>query len=105
VQTADSTPPLERTIEIRGTFDGAAARELIVTLTARKRDWVIEFAHASDVKLHALGALLLGLESENPPAHVWLRGLTMHHLSIVRSFGYVVDSRGRLSRAGIRERL
>jgi hypothetical protein len=99
LQTADSTPGFGSVIEIRGTFDGAAARELIGTLTGPRGDCTIDFAHASDVRLHALGALLLGLEREVPPAHISLRGLTSHHLSIVRSFGYVVDPRGRLSRA------
>ena len=98
MQTAEPWPGIDKVIDVRGAFDGAAARELI-SLTSRERDCVIDFAHSSDVKLHALGALILGLEREVPPPRVCLRGLTSHHLSIVRSFGYVVDSHGRLFRA------
>ena len=92
-------PATARFFDVRGTFDGDAARDLSLALHTGGRECVIDFAHAADVKLHALGALLLGFDGDEGPVAVRLRGLTSHHLSIVRSFGYVIDAEGRLARS------
>jgi hypothetical protein len=89
----------EVSIEIRGTFDGEAARVLTTTLASQQAGCVVDFAHASDIKLHALGALLLGLDRRRAQAPIYLRGLTSHHVWILRSFGYDLGARDQLSRS------
>jgi hypothetical protein len=93
--------PAERevSIEIRGTFDGDAARVLTNALAAQGAGCVVDFAHASDVKLHALGSVLLALDPDRVQPPIYLRGLTSHHVWILRSFGYDLGARGKLSRS------
>jgi hypothetical protein len=89
----------EVSIEIRGTFDGEAARVLTNALDAQRAACVVDFGHASDIKLHALGALLLALDRDRAQPPIYLRGLTSHHVWILRSFGYHLGARDRLSRS------
>jgi hypothetical protein len=89
----------EVSIEIRGTFDGEDARVLTNALAARRAGCVVDFSHASDIKLHALGALLLALDRDGAQPPIYLRGLTSHHVWILRSFGYHLGAQDRLSRS------
>ena len=88
-------------IAIEGTFDGAAARQLLVILAHLPDACVIDFSRAEDVQLHALGTLLIGFDQAKPLSEVTVRGWNKYHLAVVNSFGYSLDTRGRLyKRAG-----
>src|SRR5438067_3088616 len=62
---------------------------------------VIDFSRAEDVQLHALGTLLIGFDQAKPLSEVTVRGWNKYHLAVINSFGYSLDTRGRLyKRAG-----
>src|SRR5207248_11369199 len=86
-------------IFVEGTFDGSAARQLAIMLRHLGAACVIDFSHAHDVQLHALGALLMSLYSLWP-RDVTVRGWTEYHVFVVESFGFCLDDRGRLLRNG-----
>jgi hypothetical protein len=85
-------------IVIEDVFDAAAARGLALLLTHLDGDCTIDFAH-SDIRLHALGSLLVALDRHQLTA-ITVRGLNAYHLAVLRSFGYDLDERSVLRRVG-----
>jgi hypothetical protein len=83
-------------IAVKGTFDGQAARQLAMVLQHLPNACIVDFTHAHDVQLHALGTLLISLDLVYPREEIIVRGWNEHHLLVVESFGYRLDGRCRL---------
>lgn len=82
-------------VGVEGVFAAGESRELVTFLRYVQGECVVDFSHAS-VQLHALGALLLGLDDRKPT--VRFLGLREHEISTMKAFGYRLDEHNKLVR-------